>query len=370
MNMFKALACHEMSVNSQSDLSFLLRETVSESTGNLVLAGDLQKHYLVTEVLYAYRHLGFLCFGPAARTLLGNHLARMSGLTAVDVEFWLESSCYRLLENFNILRVLVGEPNWELVDQQFFRDFVRRLFCSEISEFDELGLGCWDPELLGLIKSSLSMGLGEAKSKPFQNPTRIQSELSHIPFQVQLAETISDCFAQIDENPLRFFAWRLQAFVAATGAHPVPQVLIRLEESTAEKRSFRLAALLSLFLPHQSPQGHFLLPESPLRLSQIFGIFKRNGVHADFDCTAIRNWLDPQGNTLENELSKTLEEAISLGLLFQIPVTKQVQGFGLTTAGLKIAYPFHSAITQALLKNRPVEEGLPPFSHVEIPSHL
>ena len=351
--LFKTLASREKALTINPALAGLLANSFDEvfvPDANGV--GAVQKHYLVTEVAYCYQHFGFTLFAPAARALLVPVIAGNCGVMAEPVAIWLESVCYFLLEDFNILRLVEGEPEWSSVDSAFFRDFVRRVICAEQHESGDLGLDCWDAELLERLRTLASDGLEFAKPEGLVDLTHwVNAQASGLPFADDFAKAFVHAFKEIAANPLRLLVWRVESFSSFGEVRQEAKFFVRDTSEVVERKAYQYAALLSLFLPHRAPDGTLLLPESPLTLVQLGRVLKTQKLSTWFDCSLLAAWLnlgETQGPA-NVELGVLVRQAVSMGFLFEVPLGKRQKGLGLTKSALKILEPFHSAITASVV---------------------
>ena len=100
---------------------------------------------LLANVAYAYQHYGFCVFAPSSQAFLASALQRETGVPFEDVVGWLEETAYALLEDFTILKLLEGEPDWHAVDNAFFKALAKRAVCAEPGEWRHAAWGGLQP---------------------------------------------------------------------------------------------------------------------------------------------------------------------------------------------------------------------------------
>lgn len=360
---FKTLALREKALQTNPALGQVLANSLHD-TLELAEIVPLQAQYLVIEVGYIYQHFGFCIFAPAGRTLLCETLSASSGLRQEKIANWLESVCYFLLEDFNILRLVDGEPDWKIVDAVFFREFAKRIICAEPGEFSDLGLDCWSPILTRRLRELAAQSIELARPETIGSLAQTLGAMEvELPYGTQFCESFIACFEEIAANPLRLLVWRVECFTTFADLRQEARIFMRERSALGEHRASMFAALLSLFLPHKTADGIALLPESPLALNQIKTVLSSAFTSNFFDCTLLRSWLEVDDESLDSRLNELVAGALELGLLFHVPLGRYRKGFGLSRSALQILAPFHMAITNSLLKTGVLE--LPPVQYVE-----
>lgn len=363
---FKKLSAKERALALNPGVSALFRETLASRFMGRVLPVALRETLLVN-VGYAYQHYGFCLFAPSAQAFLATSLMRETGLSFDDIAAWLEEIAYALLEDFTILKMLEGEPDWDAVDAAFFRAVAKRTICAEPGETAELGLDCWDGELVAFLRVVASEGLLSLRAGvSLEAIQQIQSErIQARPDAAVFREALLQAFEELQENPLRLLVWRVECFSSFGDIRQEAKFFVRNETSEIERRAFELAGLLSLLHPHRTEDGVRLLEESPVSLAQLEkAVFGQSRSSRFFDCSLLRNWMDLaptktgaelQGRTAAlSRLAFILEESKRLGLVFELShnvrasSTRQTKKYGLTKTALGILKPFAASISQAL----------------------
>lgn len=347
---FKTLASREKALQINPALAGLLENVLDDVfVPDANPLGVVQKQYLVTEVAYCYQHFGFTLFAPAARDLLVPQLAACCGVPAEPVAIWLESVCYFLLEDFNILRLVDGEPEWADVDASFFRDFARRVICAEQHESGDLGLDCWESGLLEHLRNLASQGLEFARPDALVDLAQwVGAQVEGLPFAAEFAKAFVNAFKEVGSNPLRLLVWRVESFSSFCEVRQEAKFFVRDTSERVERKAYQYASLLSLFLPHRAPDGTLLLPESPLPLTQISKVLKNQKPNSWFDCSLLSTWLNIE-ESQHSDLAELVRQAVGMGFLFEVPLGRRQKGYGLTKSALKILEPFHSAISASVV---------------------
>ena len=347
---FQSLAARENAIRMNPAIAGLLERALDDTFAPPASQlGEIQKHFLVTEVACCYQHFGFTLFAPAARELLVPQLAKRIGVLPDPIASWLESVCYFLLEDFNILRLVEGEPEWTSVDNAFFRDLTRRMICAEETETSDLGLDCWGAGLLERLRLLVVQGLELARSEQNSEIDACVSRLTAgLPYASQFRKSFSNALSEIVSNPLRLLIWRVECFSGFSEVRQEAKFFVREANEILERKAYRHAALLALFLPHTAPDGTLLLPASPLSINQLNKVLKNQKVEGWFDCSILTTWLDLDKAPML-ALADLLKQSVQLGFLFEVPLGRNQKGYGLSKSALKIVEPFRAAISSSVV---------------------
>jgi|GEM_PF-5034426 len=360
---FQKLQARERALTLNPGVAGLLNETQGAAFAGRPLA-PLLRECLVANVAYAYQHHGFCVFAPSAQALLAAALARDTGLSFDDVSRWLEDVSYALLQDFALLRMLDGEPDWQAVDTAFFRSLCKRAICAEPGETFELGLDGWDMELVAYLRvvSSEALELVRAGADPEDVIRYVGERMDARPDVAVFEEALCECLGELRENPLRLLVWRVECFSSFSDIRQEAKFFVRNDSSQVERHAFELAGFLSALHPHRTENGACLLEESPVTVAQIErALVGRTRGSALFDCGLLREWMRlPDGDTSVDKTARTaalnqiLQDCLRLGLVFELvqrtgrTQVRTVKKVGLTRTALGILRPFAASIEQAL----------------------
>lgn len=337
-------------------LARLLDSALSEIPG-LNSIPPLQKQYIITETSYAYQHFGFSLFGPSARQFLAERLSICSGVSIEHLSIWMELLAFTLLEDFNVLKVVTGEPDWDSVDAEFFADFSRRVLCSELGEKSELGLDAWFDGFVDELCSKSSEWLARLQTESVASVIEdVRFCVAERPCAELFVRGMLESMREVADHPLQILVWRIQFFTTFSDIRQEAKFFMRGNSAESQVSALQMAALLSLLLPHVSKEGESLLPPSPLMISQICTVLEDDYSSRFFDARLFRNWLTISPANLQMELGFLAQKAVEAGLLFEVAITKKRKAYGLTLAAMRILSPFRDAITSAILRE-PVTAG-------------
>jgi hypothetical protein len=371
---FKKLADRERALTFNPGVARLLCETLASKFQGRVLPPVIREVCL-TNVAHAYRHFGFCMFSPSAQGCLVSSLARETGLRHDDLAGWLEETAYALLEDFTILNLASGEPDWDTVDEAFFRAMAKRVVCAEPGEAVELGLDCWDVELVGVLRVAAASALEKVRAGVPAEEVR-SCAFAHVrdrPDATVFAPALTNALSELNENPLRLLVWRVECFSALSASGQGAKLFVRDDSVATERRAFELAGLLSLLLPHRTPEGVRLLEESPVSFAQLEkALLGRSRSSGYFNCSLLRAWMRVGADNADNadesvsggssaprgepgeQLLRILQDSQRLGLVFEIsqrsmrPSSRATKKYGLSKAAMDILRPFAGSISLAL----------------------
>jgi hypothetical protein len=345
---FKSLSVRERALSMNHALGQLLGASLRDVSFPLT---PLQTHYLQTEVGYVYQHFGFSVFGPQAIRFLATQLSLCSGVAENALRTWLESVGYTLLEDFNILKIVTGEPDWDAVDRAFFRDFSKRILCAEMGESADLGLDSWNGPLVRELCMRASRWVARAQGESLDTilPDVVEL-LQDVPCGIVLATAIGESLEEVSDNFLQLLVWRVQFLTSFSDVRQEAKFIVRAEGEEPEQLAARFAALLALFVPQEAVDGTMLLPTSPVSVSALAAILRSDFTSPYFDCDLFRNWLDLSDATLRSDLERMMQQGKEAGLLFEVPKGRNGRAYGLTLAALRIVSPFREAISNALVR--------------------
>ncbi len=338
-------------------LAHLLNSALTEIP-DLNSLPQLQRNYLITETSYAYQHFGFSLFGPSARLFLAERLSICAGVSFEHLGVWMELLAYTLLEDFNVLKVVTGEPDWSTVDAAFFADFSRRVLCSELGEKSELGLDAWSEGFVDEMCAKSSLWLTRLQTESVADVLEdVRNCVARRPFADLLVCGMAESMREVAEHSLQILVWRIQFFTTFSDIRQEAKFFMRGNSVESQFSALQMAALLSLLLPHISEAGELLLPPSPLTVSQICTVLKDSYIPQYFDAALFRNWLAIDQENLPKELGFLAQKGVEANLLFEVPITRKSKAYGLSLAAMRILAPFRKAITAAVLR-APVVVGL------------
>ncbi len=347
---FQSMANRERALVLNRSLATLLHQAVLEMT-NFATLTPLQKNYLLAETAYVYQHFGFSLFGPTSRIFVAEQMSACSGIDESVLQTWFELLAFTLLEDFNMLKIVTGEPDWASVDAAFFRDFSRRILCFEAGDKADLGLDAWSDgfveelcahavEWLGLLQSSGTSAVLKQMREYFD-----KSEFSQMMFDA-MAENLEI----VNENSLQILVWRIQFLTSFSDIRQEAKFFMRADGDEPEAKATRLAALLALLVTHESENGETLLPPSPLSSQQISNVLKSSFQSPHFDTQLFRNWMKVTDDTVLRNVAALAKEGVEAGLLFEVPNGKRSKGYGPTLTALKVLAPFQKTVTGAIMK--------------------
>lgn len=354
-NFFLNLSELENSLQRKPALAKLLMKTFEESSLRSVTS-TLQRSYLITAFSSVYHHFGFEIFSPLARHLFVPSLANISGTSENFIELWLESLCYQILEDFAVLNITAGEPNWKKVDEAFALDLVKRLLTTELPETRDIGLSQFDQDWVGTAYSISSRLLNRFYAGDYQ---QISNELVLLPSALKGGEALQSafetCFERLRENPLRLLAWRLEAFSAFCEASDEARFFARRSGLETESVANAYAAFMALLLPHVNQSGKTLMPESPVTLKQMLDVLN-SGKAVGFDLSVLRNWLRADERELPLKLGQLARGATKVGLVFEVQIKKNQKAYGLSRLAMRILKPFENAIRSVVVSPTLISE--------------
>jgi len=281
---------------------------------------------------------------------------------------WMELLAYTLLEDFNVLKVVTGEPDWDSVDAAFFADFSRRVLCSELGEKSDLGLDAWSDGFVDEMCAKSSLWLTRLQVESVADVLEdVKSTVAKRPFAELLVRGMAETMREVAAHSLQILVWRIQFFTTFSDIRQEAKFFMRGNSVESQFSALQMAALLSLLLPHVSDDGVALLPPSPLTVSQMCMVLRDSSVSEHFDAALFRNWLAIEQEDLPKDLGFLVQKAVEAGLLFEVPITKKNKAYGLSLAAMRILSPFREAITAAVLR-APVAASLAADSVIAVAS--
>jgi hypothetical protein len=127
--------------------------------------------------------------------------------------------------------------------------------------------------------------------------------------------------------------------------------ILREKNSSNKIDSKKIMAIVSLLVPHRDETGNLLLPHSPITVSQISRLFSPDFKSDNFQIDILKNWINPKPtDTFKKELELLLESGVNYRLFFKVPNGSKGYSYGLSDNGLKIIKPFHTVLTDTILK--------------------
>jgi hypothetical protein len=360
---FQSLCARERALVLNRPLATLLGQAIVE-VENISSLSPLQKSYILAETAYVYQHFGFSVFGPTARVFVAEHMSACSGISQELLQTWFELLAFTLLEDFNMLKIVTGEPDWNTVDDSFFGDFAKRILCFENGENADLGLDAWANSIVQTLCERSSAWLSMLPSHSLSHVLKdVRAQFDRSDFSEMLLAALEECLCTVNENPLQIFIWRVQFLTSFSDIRQEAKFFMRADGEEPEARALQMAALLSLLVHHEAENGEVLLPETPLSVNQMASVLKSSYFSTQFDTTLFRNWMRVTDATVVSQLSMLAKECVTAGLLFEVPNGKRGKVYGPTLTALRILEPFQSTVTRAILKtSREVRELVPPVA--------
>ncbi len=354
---FQSLASRERALALNRSLANLLNQAITE-IDEVYSLSPLQKNYIISETSYIYQHFGFSIFGHTARQFVAQKISTCSGVEDRILQSWLELLAFTLLEDFNMLKIITGEPDWLAVDKAFFRDLARRILCVENGEKSDIGLDAWSNSLVSELCERTEVWLELLETKSITQVMKyVRESLDCTEFSVLLAESLSINIQIIHQNPLQILVWRLQFLTSFSDICQEAKFFARTDGTDIEAKAFRMAALLALMVRHETPTGETLLPEFPISSNRIANVLRKDYASEQFDTTLFRNWMgleNTHDNSITGSVSALAAAGVQLGLLFEVSAGKRGKTFGPTLNALRILAPFQEIITKTILKTPPI----------------
>lgn len=345
---FQNLAQFEVAVSKRPSLRALLEKSMDDVAAR-ESCSELQMQYLIVAFAHVYHHFGFSTFSQLGRSLVVPSLSSHSGVTQSLVESWLENLCYQILEDFNVLKIVTGEPHWEQLSESFARDLAKRLLCTDHRERTHVGLEAFSPEWVREMYEVAARALAPRRiSDDGTTSPSYLSRLVRIKNGSAFAPALASLCHRLAANPMLILAWRLESFAAFNEAGDEARFFVRREGVDVEDIANRYAALIALLLPHQAADGTMLMKETPVTLTQMCKALSEAGQGAKFDLSMIRTWLATNERDASHVLGTLVKGGLRSGLLFEVAVSKKQSAYGLTRLAQTIVGPFHAAITSAL----------------------
>lgn len=355
---FRYLASGEKALDDNLPLKGLLSEAFQSRFQPDAAFGEIQRAFLLVETATLYQHFGLAMFSPMARELILPLLAARGGFPLEDANRWFDAVFEVVYEDLYILKAIAGEPDATELDTAFAHDFLRRIACSEGSELELLALHSFDSNLVESLRDAVARAV--APTDP-DTPEATSRQLAAACRRLHTPQPVIDSalalIQQLQENPLRLLVWRVEYLVSFSDLRLESKVISRTYDGRDDAEVLKVTALLAALLPHQAPDGTFLLPESPLSLSQLESAFFGTPPSNRFDVSLLRNWLGP--DTDRSQLHALLQRAQASGLVLELPVRRNKVGYALSLPALRVLRPYHKAITEQLLavRHEPAEEA-------------
>ncbi len=340
-NMFRRLSAYERSLSSHRLIADLLESELERVCEKKL--SPLQCRTSVVWVGAAYRHFGFALFSPLGRHLLGRQLQSFSGADGSLLCDWLDAVCFGLLEDFNLMKIVTGEPDWDGLDRELALEIWKRLFCSDESESELLGLDLLDERIIQTLRQVSSecvsdLVRGQVSDLPRALPDHVPSDF---------IEALPGCVERISFDSLCLFLWRIECFSQFNETRQEFKFVYREGGQVEESALYRVAALLVVLGDIRTEKGEPLFLESPapngLLEKVLLGKDAKTQSLVRGSVVAVLLGSDPQN------IRKALELALQMGLLFTVKPTSRRQEYGLTALGRKILHPYRGLVREAVL---------------------
>lgn len=350
------------------DLKKQMEEDLVAASHQVAELSAIQKQGAVALLGAAYQAFGFNILGPLGRRMLGLHLVSRCGVSSEVSSLWLESVAFNLLEDLNVLQVVCGEPDWNLVDQSLATDVWQRVFCSDEQEGDLLGLDVFEPEAMITLRQQAAAALrsmrnGEAPgASGMAAGTGGTGGTGRGEWLQVMHETFSRVAQSAAANPLCLLSWRIQGVSQIQETRHEVKFIVRSPDSMGvdDGRPSGLAGALAWLLISLSPcqtssaRSQDLespLPWSALKLRLQADVARGHFADVGFDLPRLAaddGMQAKQDPRRAMSLSEVVMTARSLGLVFEIFPRPGKPAYGLTSAGLRILAPFEGLLQEWL----------------------
>ena len=349
---FKETYRHLKIIEKNSKILELLKASI-DLTSQEENISPLQKDFLIIEVTHSYQHFGFSIFSKTSLELVTRELSRLSGTNQTFIKNWLAITSDLILQDLSIeKKESLIESN--VLEDIFSHEFVKRIFCSEQEEDYLTGMGIYPEELIENIRAISRNKISKLTSNKNSifDDTILDSKEFFLDDFPDIKNSIFNFLNQLHSDPLSLLSWRLESFISFIEKEEGFVFILR--ENKHDKRidSKKIMAVVSLLVPHSDGNGNLLLPHSPITVSQISKLFSPDFKSEKFQIDILKNWINPQpGDSLKKDIEYLLETGVEFGLFFKVPNGSKGYSYGLSDNGLKIIRPFHSVLTDTILKN-------------------
>ncbi|WP_186644933.1 hypothetical protein [Fluviispira vulneris] len=313
----------------------------------------LQRDFLIIEITHAYQHFGFSLFAKTSINLIANELKSITGVEKNIIINWLNITAESILQEIT-LPLKENMSDKEKLEQIFSVEFIKRIFCSEKEEDYLTGMSVFSSETIENIRKISREKIARITTKKeFEwNDTILENHEFFLDNYPNIKSTLFDFLYQLHSDPLSLLSWRLESFISFTDKRDGSIFIMR--ESILNKKtdSRKIMAVVSLLVPHSDETGNLLLPHSPISVSQIARLFSPDFKSDKFQIDILKNWINIDDNDgLKKEIESLLEIGVEFGLFFKVPNGQKGYSYGLSDNGLKIIKPFHSVLTDTILRN-------------------
>jgi hypothetical protein len=349
---FKETYRHLKIIEKNLKILDLLRASIDLTSQDENIS-PLQKDFLIIEITYSYQHFGFSIFSKTSLELITKELSRLSGTNQTFIRNWLAITSDLILQDLTLEKkesLLEGN----VLEEIFSHEFVKRIFCSEQEEDYLTGMSVYPAELIENIRIISRNKISKLTSK--QNPIFDDTILDYKEFFLDdlpdIKNSIFDFLNQLHSDPLSLLSWRLESFISFIEKEEGFVFILRESKHDKKIDSKKIMAVVSLLVPHSDGSGSLLLPHSPITVSQISRLFSPEFKSEKFQIDILKNWINPPpGDSLKKDIEFLLETGVEYGLFFKVPNGTKGFSYGLSDNGLKIIRPFHSVLTDTILKN-------------------
>ena len=352
LKFFYELAGHRRLVEKNKNL-FQLFYAAFDVTDNSNRISFLQKEFVITELLFSYSHFGFGLFSSLSSSLIQKGLHFICDIEKNFVENYL----FHLKKYIEDEIQIENKGNYfseECLESSFSKEFIKRIFSNEPEEDIHTGMIVFCQNTVARLRN-LSRSKISQESIQAENYIEIETYFDEIDlFQSETLKADFILFLKdIKYDPLILIVRRFESFMRlfSDGQKKCDPIFIfKQNDISKENRAKKMAALLVLFLPHESKSGQKLFKNSMRSLQEMNQIFSHQGKSDAFYLGAIKNWLDIQKETeLKSVFETLLTEAVESGIIFKVPRGKVQFNYGLTESGMKIIQPYVSVLQESLM---------------------
>ncbi|APJ03964.1 hypothetical protein [Silvanigrella aquatica] len=351
---FKETHKHLKIVEKSYKIIEILQASI-DLTAHQDIMSPLQKHYLIIEFTYSYKHFGFSIFAKTSVEMLIKELSRISGTNPTFLRNWLAISSDLILQEISIeKKESLTESN--ILEEIFSHEFVKRIFCSEQDEDFLTGMGVYPKDLIENIRAISRSKIAKITTKhnTHFDDSILDSNEYFLDEYPNIKNSIFNFLNQLHSDPLSLLSWRLESFVSFIEKEDGFVFILRENKDINKIDSKKIMAVVSLLIPHSDEVGNLLLPHSPISVSQIAKLFSPDFKSEKFQIDILKNWMSPSSSSdgLKKEIESLLETGVEFGLFFKVPNGNKGFSYGLSDNGLKIIRPFHNVLTDTILKNQ------------------
>ncbi|KAB8033310.1 hypothetical protein [Fluviispira multicolorata] len=313
----------------------------------------LQKDYLIIEISNSYQHFGFSLFANTSIHFIASELHSVTGVENGVILNWLNITADLILQDL-AFPTKENINDKEKLEQIFSIEFIKRIFCSEKEEDYLTGMSVFSGDIIENIRKISREKIARITTKKEYewNDTVLESHEFFLDNYPHIKNTLFNFLFQLHTDPLSLLSWRLESFISFIDKKEGSIFILRENNLNKKTDPKRIMAIVSLLVPHSDETGNLLLPHSPISVSQIARLFSPGFKSDKFQIDILKNWININDNDgLKREIEILLETGVEYGLFFKVPNGQKGFSYGLSDNGLKIIKPFHSVLTDTILKN-------------------